>query len=321
MTFRGLAGRVASATVAMLTIVALAGAAGYWSAALDQSNALAPATLLLLALSGLVALTRRGRRRGGTIALLLVGIAAVGYRVVPEFMRPIPTAPAGQGDLTVLDWNVWFDNGAPSATAAAMVASGADVILLQETSGTIHDALPLLAKHYPHRSHCSRRCGLTILSRRPLLEDRYRLRDAAGRPYGPGLAWARTTAPDGGPLTLVTLHYGHSGQAAAVADLAAALRTIPTQDLVLAGDMNMVPWSFAMARQDRALAPLVRMTRALASWPAQIAGWPMPAPLVPIDHLFAGTDWRLVRASRLRAAGSDHYGILVRLQRTPPRTK
>src|SRR3546814_1418660 len=92
------------------------------------------------------------------------------------------------------------------------------------------------------------------------------------------------------------------------ADLGArALARIDRDALIVAGDMNLTPWAAAMREQDRALAPLSRMTRA--------PSWPRALPVLPIDHVYAGPDWGLVSARRLPATGSDHRPILVTLAR------
>jgi len=72
--------------------------------------------------------------------------------------------------------------------------------------------------------------------------------------------------------------------------------------------MNLTPWSAAMRAQDAAFAPLTRMTRAIWSWPRTL-------PFLPIDQLYAGPAWGLVRADRLGATGSDHFPVLVTLGR------
>ena len=91
-------------------------------------------------------------------------------------------------------------------------------------------------------------------------------------------------------------------------DVARALVRIDRGPLIVAGDMNLTPWAAAMREQDRAFAPLVRMTRALPSWPRAF-------PLLPIDQLYAGPDWALVSARALPATGSDHRPLLVALAR------
>jgi endonuclease/exonuclease/phosphatase (EEP) superfamily protein YafD len=64
-----------------------------------------------------------------------------------------------------------------------------------------------------------------------------------------------------------------------------------------------------MARQDQSLAPLRRRTIAWATWPSRLdlfsVVWSLP--LVPIDHIYAGTRWRTDQLARVALAGSDHF--------------
>src|SRR3546814_10032473 len=86
---------------------------------------------------------------------------------------------------------------------------------------------------------------------------------------------------------VATLHYPRPtsrDQAVRRRDVARALARIDRDALIVAGDMNLTPWAAAMREQDRALAPLSRMTRA--------PSWPRALPVLPIDHVYAGPDWR-----------------------------
>lgn len=255
--------------------------------------------------------------------VILLGAAAAGGRMLPEFTRPIARV-AGDSDieLRILTANVWRENADPAATIAQIRDSGADVVLLQETHGRIRGALQALAGTYPYRSRCWSPCGLTILSKRPFIKEKYRFRDANRRPYGPKLHWARLIAPDGRPVTLITLHYAwplpRYRQDIVRAGLASALADQDKSDLILAGDMNLTPWSTAMREQDRALAPMVRHSRGLATFPARLHGEmraPFPFPFLAIDQLYAGPAWRQVSITRLPRAGSDHYAVLAVLRR------
>ena len=92
-----------------------------------------------------------------------------------------------------------------------------------------------------------------------------------------------------------------------------------SQLAIVAGDFNLTPWSFALKGIDRRLG-LERWDRALFSWPARMSphsplSW--PTPFLPIDHLYAGRDWRVVSLSRGPLVGSDHYPIVARLALTP----
>ncbi|MGH1557846.1 endonuclease/exonuclease/phosphatase family protein [Caulobacter segnis] len=86
---------------------------------------------------------------------------------------------------------------------------------------------------------------------------------------------------------------------------------------MLTGDFNPTPWSFALRRQDKALG-LRRWT--LAPCPpgrrvnsSRVAA--APAPFLPIDHVYAGRQWRAVKVERGPASGSDHRPIVVTLRR------
>ena len=92
--------------------------------------------------------------------------------------------------------------------------------------------------------------------------------------------------------------------------------------LVLVGDFNSTPTSFAFARLEAAL-PLSRATTGLMTFPAGqgVFGFRPPAPLLAIDHVFAGRDLTSLRAARGPDLGSDHYPVVVRLGPTASEAK
>jgi endonuclease/exonuclease/phosphatase (EEP) superfamily protein YafD len=94
--------------------------------------------------------------------------------------------------------------------------------------------------------------------------------------------------------------------------LAKAVHGADMQALILAGDLNLVPWSGRLRSLDSGLAPVKRVTAAF-SWPARWAGQRFPFPLVPIDHLYAGPVWKVASVQQLPRTGSDHYPIRVEL--------
>jgi endonuclease/exonuclease/phosphatase (EEP) superfamily protein YafD len=83
--------------------------------------------------------------------------------------------------------------------------------------------------------------------------------------------------------------------------------------MILSGDFNSTPWSFALRRLDGGLAPLTRRTHAFFSWPANVARMrkAFPLPLMPIDHVYAGPDWRTAGLRRLPRSASDHYAVMA----------
>ena len=79
--------------------------------------------------------------------------------------------------------------------------------------------------------------------------------------------------------------------------------------------MNSTPWSFTLRRQDGRLG-LERRTRALFSWPvAPTYGWTPPFPLLAIDQVYAGSDWKTVSVKAGPKQGSDHLPVTVVLRR------
>lgn len=282
---------------------------GIWFPSLDVLASFLPFFAVALAI-GLIIARRRVR---WTLPLAAIGIVPMAMAATPEIVRTIPAAPRGARELRVLTHNVWVDNASPAATGAAIARADADVVLLQETSRARDALVAATAQRFPYRTACPRGgCGLTILSRWPIRASGYFLKDAHGKRFGPPLLWAEIAMPGGAPVTVATLHYPRpfpgDRQVAARAALAAALARVDRGGLVIGGDMNLTPWSAGMRAQDAALAPLTRMTRAIWSWPR-------PLPFLPIDQLYAGPAWGLVRVDRLAATGSDHFPILVTLGR------
>lgn len=281
---------------------------GIYVPALDAYASFMPLFAVPILLGALLA----WRSRPWPLIAAVVALVPVAGTVAPELLRTIPHAAPGTPQLRVVTHNVWERNADPAETAQAIVDARPDIVLLQEVGGNFRPMLAALRQHLPYATDCPARCDMAIFSRWPIDARGYRFRDAAGRKFGPGLAWAEIAPPGMPSFTVATLHYGHPSppgpQARMRLELADAVHRIDPRSLIVAGDMNLTPWAAAMRAQDEALSPLVRMTRALPSWHK-------PVPLLPIDHVYAGPGWGLVDARRLPATGSDHYPLLVILGR------
>jgi endonuclease/exonuclease/phosphatase (EEP) superfamily protein YafD len=324
---RKLASTIGQATVAELclggALAGLMGLGGWLSGWLDIFAAFAPIWLAVSALGAALAWPTLGRemRRPALIAAA-VGILANVVLIAPEYLRPTQVAaPAGLGPpLTVLTFNVWDDNRQADATVDAIIRANADVVVLQEYFGLSVEAQQRLFKAYPNRAGCPPGCDLVMLSKRPWLVGGP---TTANRSQNDVAIWGETTAPDGRPVDVMTLHYlwpvppgPQAIQRGWIADVVAGL---PKADLIVAGDFNLAPWTAALKRQDADFAPLTRREKALFTWPALIARLdrPSPAAILPIDHFYAGAAWKTLSVRRLPRAGSDHYGMLVTLARDP----
>ncbi|MEO6380376.1 MAG: endonuclease/exonuclease/phosphatase family protein [Caulobacteraceae bacterium] len=315
-----------STGAAVLALLALCGA---WSPWLDALTHFAPMILMLGLLAvglGLIALRGRSRR-------VVLGLAALGVAVPTALMAPdlaartwqgLHPAPAGKAPLKVLTFNTWTENFAPEQTLDVILKSGADVVALQEDEALIlqNDRINAV---YPYRAECDPpwACGSVILSKRPITAKGHVQRSELLRRHDFEAVWATTPAPDGQPVTVMTTHFAWpippEAQAGQRRGLIEHTRALADPNLIVTGDLNSTPWSFAMRGVDAGMAPLTRRTRALFSWPANVArlNRPFPAPLAPIDHIFAAPIWRTVSIGRLERAGSDHYGVLAVFSRAP----
>jgi len=286
---------------------------GRFSARLDVFTHFAPiwlaAGLLALALATL-------GPRAGRPALAMVSLLAVAGGVLliaPELRSrgQDPRAAAGApGQMRLIQFNAWGDNDRPDAAAAWITSQQPDVVVLQEP-GRLHARLEALGYHEQTHSR-----GALILSKQPALRT-YAQPPADGLPGF--ISWATFQTTGGGEFTVLATHryWPVRLERAAVqtAALDAAIGGLPRDRLIVSGDFNSTPWSFARQREDRAWG-LVRRTRALFTWPAARRSHnrlPAPFPWLPIDHVYAGPGWATVSVTRGPELGSDHYPVVVTL--------
>lgn len=308
---RGLLTTFAAILGLICAMAAVAAHGGRWSPRLDVLTHFAPFWLCGGLLVAIYALTETDGVRRGLLFLALVGVAASGLLIAPEYIRPDPpkAAPGARGELKLIQFNVWGRNRDLAATIDWIVRQDPDVVVLEQSRA----AWPLLAKATGY--HVARGTDdLVILSKRAPV--------SSGVTLPPG-GWAvpplaRATFEDAhGAFTVVGVHYiwpvfGGYQQAQGRAT-SMLLRQFPRERLILTGDFNSTPWSFSRRREDM-LFGLQRRTRALFTWPAgrfsrsRVAA---PFPLLPIDHVYAGGDWATVSVERGPRLGSDHYPVVV----------
>ncbi len=321
MTLRTVASALLLLTLGGLAAFAMAALGGGFSDRLDVLTHFAPLTAAGALVATLLALLiSRGGSRLAAAALGSAAVAASGALIAPELIaagRSEPAAPAGAERLRVLQFNVLRRNGDPAATAAVIRALSPDVVVLEEVNGAAAVIPDLLRIGYPHQVGCGdpRPCGTRVLSRRAPLASGG-LQAPHDRDGSVNAAWMTLPLRSGARTTVVGTHYTWpfpgGPQQAQMRALDVLVRRFPSDTLIVAGDMNSTPWSYTLRRQDRALG-LERRTRALFSWP-EASG---RLPLLPIDHLYAGSGWRTVAVGRGPRTASDHYPVVVDLAHAP----
>ena len=259
------------------------------------------------------------RRRPALAASAATVALTLGSVVAPAIRRFPATVPASPGDLRVLHANLLFGNirRAPEA-AAAVLATGADVLALSELTTHHRDALLALgaAETYPFRYDKPSKLseGLALWSRFPLSDLRVRLMDIR-----PGLS-VHVDAP-GGPVRLVLAHpdpptmlRGLRRWESSLELIGAVVAGDPTPT-VLVADLNASRWHPPFRRL---LATGLRDAHELAGRGLGTS-WPKDSRLVPsfirLDHALLGPGLDLVDLRDVVVPGSDHLGFVVTLSR------
>lgn len=287
---------------------ALAAQGGRWSARLDVFTHFAPLYLAAgVAVLAVTLILARGRLR----LLLAVsgGLAVLGALalILPELTRPMSPRSAAPtaGAIKLVQYNAGDAGGDLEAAVRWLAKEKPDILVVEESTAAFREAAQGVG--LTHLS-CGRTCETAVLSReRPVEVERPR-RGRIG--LGPAIVLARFEHP-AGAFTVAGAHFTwptqirtHSENSRRLLEL---LKDRPRERLILAGDFNSTPWSFARRRDDQALG-LERRTRALFSWPARgLPGFPV----LPIDHVYAGAGWRTVTVRRGPRIGSDHYPVVA----------
>jgi len=304
----------------LASLIALVGQFGRVYEAADWVNHFMPFWVAggLAASTGLLLLSGRPRMIG---VVFMVWLAVTGGARLWE-ASPSPTVGAvDQPRLRIVQFNVLKTNTQPNLAAAWILARNADVVVLEEAAADGARIIRLLRPTYPHAIDClggSGRCSTLILSRTPFLEEGGLARGDPENRKTFSAVWAHLGLPWSG-TTVVGVHFGRpwpfGDQRHQLGQLAAFANASDRDRLIVVGDFNQTPWTYAMARQDRALR-LQRFSGSSPTWPVR----PLPAPLtgttppvLAIDHIYGGRCWRAHSVQRGPALGSDHRPIVADL--------
>ena len=99
----------------------------------------------------------------------------------------------------------------------------------------------------------------------------------------------------------------------------AALRAAHKGPLIIAGDLNMTPWSYRLQRF-LARADMRRHATFLRSWPTD-GQFRLPFPAFLIDHVLTTPDIKTVSIRIGPKLGSDHLPVVAVLRLPSPRER
>jgi endonuclease/exonuclease/phosphatase (EEP) superfamily protein YafD len=231
-----------------------------------------------------------------------------------------PEDPAVGARMSVLAQNVWRSNPDPDAAARALVAQGADVVVLTEFTPEFLQAFRRAGSEraYPHRILRDRpdTQGMAVFSRvpvdRPVRQASLYRTEVTLRP------------PDAAPLHLVAVHVpaptssGVQGWAEEFARLTGRVEGLDGP-VVVAGDFNATSGN----RPFRHLADTAGLRDAQDAGGGGFGGtwslgsaWP---PLLRLDHVMVARAVQVAAFRFVPPLGSDHRGIVAELRLPPDR--
>jgi endonuclease/exonuclease/phosphatase (EEP) superfamily protein YafD len=303
-------------TCAFLLILALAGryVSGHWIFATFASFQIQGA-----AIAAAVAALAWLLHRNAVASLLVIaalGIGIHGYTMLGDFRQDPPLPPQSwPPQLKVLSMNIMgdnsFDNG--GKIADYMIASGADVIFIQE-SAPLGPHIDRIKVAYPYRLGCGAQtitCDSSLWSKHPLVagevktaspiyRDRLLLAsiDIGGKRIN--FANVHLTKPYFDNIVAIELKKVREF----ITDFA-GLHAGPT---IVAGDFN----ASILTRDVRRFVSethLMTADREPETWPVDAASVGMA-----IDHIFVADPLRFRKLERLpETFGSNHYGLMAEI--------
>jgi endonuclease/exonuclease/phosphatase (EEP) superfamily protein YafD len=259
-----------------------------------------------------------------TLALAVLGFAASAWTYVPEWLSSLPSRPTANGTvLKLMTHNVFGLNYDMKRVAAVIAEENPDIVALQEYFPEQQALDALLKPNYPYAVRCQggKRANLGLYSKIPFDKEMSE-KDCPDNAY----ATQRTahiiagfTLSDGTHFSVMTTHMDwpfpierQRQELAAAAQEANAVEG----PLIVVGDFNSTPWSYAM-KGFEAMTGMRRETRNLITFPElftvpqRIArdGILHTTPFLPLDQVFE-RGVAVTELHRGAQTGSDHLPVV-----------
>ncbi|MGV3550074.1 endonuclease/exonuclease/phosphatase family protein [Rhizobium sp.] len=307
---------IITGTIAFLLICALAGryVSGHWLFYTFASFQIQGAALA--AVLATVAWLLHRNAVAGLMVIAAVAIGVHGYVMLGDFRQATPAPPPGYpADFKVVSLNIMgdnsFDNG--GRIADAMIASGADVIMIQE-SAPLGPHIDRIKAVYPYRLGCGAQtitCDTSLWSKTPMVAGEVK---TASPLYRDRLLLASIMVA-GKRVNFANVHTTkpyfdniHAIELKRATELMADFASRNPAPFFVAGDYNA-----------SILTPDVRrfMTEnKLMTAPSEPATWPVAAPAIgmAIDHMFVADPLRFKSLQALpETYGSNHFGLVAEI--------
>jgi endonuclease/exonuclease/phosphatase (EEP) superfamily protein YafD len=279
--------------------------------------AIALAVVGLVGSTGVAFAAPRGPARSVLVALgLVVPWVLVVALAWPTLWGLADPRPAGDGaPLVLLTQNLWYQNRDPDATARAVLAQGADVLVLVEYTPAQQAAFVAAGarERYPHRWEAPAELGdgLAVLSTVPL-RDPQELALSSG-----GVRVTLDTA--GGPVQLFAIHPTAPSDYWGLRRWTKDYRAL-SEALAGAGPMTVVAGDFNATGAHRRFRALLSDARLVDAQDVSGAGfgatWPTGAvpPVMRLDHVLVGEGIGVQDLTPLDDVGADHLGVRATLR-------
>lgn len=260
------------------------------------------------------------------MALAAVGFLASAWIFVPEWsasLMPRPALPTdGRPVLKVMTHNIFGLNTDMPRAAQAIFTEDPDILALQEYFPEQSPLDALIKSRYPYVVRCEggKRANIALYAKIPFDEE-MTAKDCppdAGQQRTAHIV-ARFTLPDGTQFSVLTTHFDWpfpiERQQAELKTIEDAIGKV-NGPLLVVGDFNSTPWSYAM-KGFQAATGLHRDTRALLTYPLMFTvpsrisrnGLLGFVPFLPLDQVFD----RGISVHELHTGpqtGSDHLPVV-----------
>ena len=303
-------------TIAFLLILALTGryVSGHWLFFTFASFQIQGAAVAA-ALAALAWILNRNAV-ASLLVIVALGIGYHGYVMLSDFRQDAPAPPPSYpSDFKVMSFNIMgdnsFDNG--GRIADAMIASGADVIMIQE-SAPLGPHIDRIKQTYPYRLGCGAQtitCDQSLWSKTPILAGEV---ETASPLYRDRLMLASIEI-GGKRINFANVHTTkpyfdniHAIELKLIADHIKGFATRNPGPFLVAGDYNA---SILTPDIRRFLTDTKLRTadREPPTWPVQATSAGMA-----IDHMFAGDPLRFRSLNTLpETYGSNHFGLIAEI--------